>query len=265
VTFSIATSGLQVNVDATVECGGTCPGFTYDWGWGDGSPHGSGDPASHTYASGGSKSITLTVFLQSNGRKVGSVTRSFTLANPDMRPSVVGACNWNPDTWTMQVVDGSSDDGPDADAVPPDGNSTLRITVKWGDSYNTNTTQGATVSHAYVANGTYTVTHLAVDSKLQKASRTCETGAVTATLFKITGTVQAPAGTPVGYAAVRLMKGTTVIKTVYTASNGTFALTSLRPYAYTLKVTKTGYTFPASIPATVGPDLALGVIAGTKP
>jgi hypothetical protein len=266
VTFSIAKSGLQVNVDASADCGAPCPDFTYDWDWGDGSPHGTADPDSHTYASGGTKSITLKVSLLSNGKEVGSVTRSVTLANPDMAPTVAGTCNWNANTWTMQVVDSSSDDGPDADAVPPDGNATLKISLKWGDSStNTNTTQGATVNHTYRVKGTYTVTQTAVDSKLQKAQRNCETGAVTAAPFQITGTVQAPAGTPLGYALVRLFKGTTAIKSLYTASNGTFTLTGLAPYAYTVKVTKTGYTFPASIPATVGPSLSLGIITGTKP
>ena len=115
-----------------------------------------------------------------------------------------------------------------------------------------------------MAKGTYTVTQTAIDAKLQKAVRNCETGAVTAAAFQITGTVRVN-GTPVGYATVRLRKGTTVVKSVYTAANGTFSLTNLNPFAYTLTVTKSGYTFPPAMPITVGPNSLGNVIIGTKP
>ena len=88
--------------------------------------HGSGDPTSHPYAAGGTKTITLTVKLASNGKKVGSSTRSLTLANPDLAPTAAATCTWDANTWQMTVVDASSDDGADADAVPPDGNATRR-------------------------------------------------------------------------------------------------------------------------------------------
>ena len=85
VNFNIGpVSGLQVPVTATVDCGGvTCPSFTYDWDWGDGTQAlGATASETHTYASGGSESITLTVLL--NGSSVGSATRSVRLFNPDL-------------------------------------------------------------------------------------------------------------------------------------------------------------------------------------
>ncbi len=120
VTFGISVSGLQVTTTPSVSCGGPCPTFTYDWNWGEG-PNTSTNPGVHTYGTGGSKSITLTVFLQSNGKKVGSATRSVTLANPDMPPVAAGTCTPDTNAWTMTIVDNSSDDGPDADTLPPDG------------------------------------------------------------------------------------------------------------------------------------------------
>ena len=191
INFNIGpVSGLQVPVTASVDCGGvTCPTFTYDWDWGDGT-HGPGTTESeiHTYASGGSKSITLTVLL--NGSSVGSTTRSVTLTNPDLPPTVDGTCTPSPNTWQMQVVDASTDDGPDGDALPGDGNSTLKIVIDWGDgSTKTITTRGATANHTYLTKaplGTYTVTQSAIDSKLQKVSRTC---VATVASFQITGLV----------------------------------------------------------------------------
>ena len=105
VTFNIGpVSGLQVPVTAFVDCGGvTCPTFTYDWDWGDGS-HGPGTTESeiHTYASGGSKSITLTVLL--NGSSVGSTTQSVpTLFNPDLPPTAKGNCTWRAATAEDEV------------------------------------------------------------------------------------------------------------------------------------------------------------------
>lgn len=253
VTFSTVVSGLQVTVDASVDCGGPCPPLTYDWDWGDGSPHGTADPDNHTYASAGAKSIKLTVL--SDGKTVGSVTRAVSLTTADLPPTVDGTCTWDANAWKMTVMDSSSN------GTPP-----LRIVVKWGDSStNTTTTQGATVEHTYLVKGSHTVTQIAIDSKLRKDTRTCETGPVTAAPFQITGTVEAPAGTPLRWAAVRLKKGPYIYKSVYTAAGGTFALTNLAPGDYTLAVTRYGYTFPASIPFTVGPDSLGNVIVGTKP
>ncbi len=67
-------------------------------------PNTSTNTGVHTYGTGGSKSITLTVFLQSNGKKVGSATRSVTLANPDMPPVAAGTCTPDTNAWTMTIT-----------------------------------------------------------------------------------------------------------------------------------------------------------------
>ena len=80
----------------------------------------------------------------------------------------------------MKLVDRSTDDGPDADTLPGDGEATLQIVVDWGDgSTKTITKQGAIVKHIYLLPGTYTVTHTAIDAKLQKDVRRCNPITVT--------------------------------------------------------------------------------------
>ncbi len=60
------------------------------------------------------------------------------------------------------------------------------------------------------------------------------------------------------------MKGATIVKYVYTASNGSYTLTDVNAGTYTVVVTKTGYTFPTSAPVTVGDSKTVN-ITGTKP
>jgi hypothetical protein len=252
VTFSYTKSGLTVNVDAVVDCEGSCPTFTYDWNWGDGTmPHGTADPDTHTYAAGGSYSITLIVFL--DGGIVDTVTRTVNLTGGDFPPVANAACTWNANTWTMTVVDASTDDG-----------APVSISVDWGDgTLKSFGTEGGTFNHQYLSVGTYTAVDKAIDSALQFSTYTCPVPATPAH-FKITGTVTNSSLVPVPSASVQLLKGATVIKTVYTAANGTFTLANLKPYAYTIRVRKTGYTFPLT-PATVGPDLLGIVITATAP
>ena len=278
VTFGIAVSGPQVTVTAAVECGGTCPTFAYNWDWGDGSLHGTANPDNHTYASGGSKSITLTVLL--NGKNAGSATRSFTISNPNppltflpdpnATCTAAGAplecctgvgtgtcpnpCTWHPETWTMDVA-----------AAASGGNSPLQIVMRWGDSSDPKIIRGASafVHHTYLTinDAPYTVTMRAIDARLQSVVATCPVEATPAR-FQITGTVLAEgANTPVRNALVRLRKGTTIVKYVYTPADGTFALKNVRPGSYTLRVVRAGFTFPPT-PITVGPDSVNNVITG---
>lgn len=267
-TSSVVPNSLTVNVDASVTCGGPCPPFLYDWDWGDGTAHGIIDPGSHTYAIAGTKTILLTVRLLSNGLSVGSYGRNITIANPDLPPRVDGTCTWNANSWTMNVLDSSSDDAGDGDTLPPDGNASLRIVIDWGDgSLKTFTTQGASVNHLYTKTGTFVVTHKAIDSKLQTVTRTCPVSA-TPGYFTIGGTVK-NSGATVNLAAatVRIKKGTLIVKTVYTAADGTFSTgNTLKPGTYDLVVTKSGYTF--QVPAAtliIGPSSTTNLILALAP
>jgi hypothetical protein len=164
----------------------------------------------------------------------------------------------------MNVQDTSSDDGPDGDAAPGDGNASLKIVLEWGDgSVKTIGSQGALFSHVFINAGGFTVTHRAIDSKLQ--THVTECAPVTASFFSISGTVKNTAGANLGSAIVQVKKGSSIIKAVYTASNGTFAVGSLKPGSYTLTVLKAGLTFPVTGPLVIGPSQSGLVITANPP
>ena len=266
VTFSasVTPNSLTINVTASVDCGGTCPSLTYDWDWGDTTTTTglTTNTSSHSYSTGGTKTINLTVKRASDGLSVGSVTRSVTILNPDLPPVAAGTCTWTPETWTMSVLDASTDDGPDGDTLPGDGDSSLQIVVDWGDgSLRTIGAQGGTFIRTYSKVGTFPVTLRANDTKLQTNTTTCSVNATPA-YFTISGTVYRSNGTTaVTYATVQLYKGTVLQKSVSTAATGTFSFGSLKPGTYSLKVLKSGYTFanPAWGPTAIGPN-ATGII-----
>jgi hypothetical protein len=260
VTFSytVVPNTYTVNVAATVDCGGACPSLEYEWDWGDGSAFGTANPDSHLYALGGTKTITLTIKLASNHLNAGTVTRTVTLANLDLPPTASNSCVWDANAWTMTVTDTSTDDGPDADALPGDGNASLKLTVSWGDSSTNSpaTGAGAVFSHLYANPGSYTVTETVTDSALQPAPAPA-TCAATAAYFTLSGTVYRSNGTTaVTYATVQLYKGAALQQSKSTAATGTFSFTNLKPGTYSLRVVKSGYTFanPAWGPNAVGPN-----------
>jgi hypothetical protein len=253
VTFTATSSGLTVNVAASVDCGGTCPTFTYDWNWGDGGETLGGTAStSHLYATAGSKSIKLTVKL--DGKTVGTSTRSVILATADATPVASGAFNWDADTWTLSVTDTSTDDG------------ALQIVVNWGDgSTKSIGVGGQTFTHVYNRVGSFTVTLRANDAALHSSSATLTT--VTPAYFTISGTVQDALGSGLTGAVVKVMRGTALVKTITTPAGGAFNSGAiLKPGTYTLTVTKTGYTFakPAAT-LVVGPSQTDLVISATAP
>lgn len=87
--FQAGRSGLTVTVDAAQALDPDGAIVDYGWNWGDGSPDGSGPQASHTYATGGSKSVLLTI--TDNRGLHGSVGLGFDLVAPApaLNPSAV--------------------------------------------------------------------------------------------------------------------------------------------------------------------------------
>ncbi len=251
----------NVAVTAVVTCPGGCPTLDYDWDWGDSRAHDTGQTASHAYDSPGEKLITLTV--HTSGSLVGLSMQSLMLAAPDLPPIVDGTCTWLGNAWTMSVLDASTDDGPDADILPGDGNASLQIVVDWGDGTPKSfTAQGGLVTHTYIRTGTFTVTQRAIDSKLQQSSRSCPMPA-TPTYFTIAGTVYRADGiTPVPSASVvvKTWPAGMVFKTVMTAGDGTFSASSLQAGTYTITVNQPGYTFTVLPPITVGPSSLSNII-----
>jgi len=272
-TTSVTPNTLTVNVIASVDCG-TCPPLTYDWNWGDGTPNGpaTGASASHTYTTAGTKSIILTVSVEAG--TTGSVIRIVTIANPDLPPAAGAACVWNANTWTMDLTDTSTDDGPDGDA-DNDVSPLLTTSVDWGDaSAKSYGSAGTAFSHVYTkTTGAFTVSLKAVDSKLQSSTFSCVP--VTPAYFTISGTVKksvSAGGANLASAVVHLQQtaggsysGTLMTGTGTPIALGTFSFGSLKPGTYKIKAKKSGYTFPAEATIVVGPSSAGNTIQALTP
>jgi len=118
-------------------------------------------------------------------------------------------------------------------------------------------------TRTYLNAGSYTITHKAQDTAGQWSSRTCM---ASPDYFTISGMVKNSTGLlTVPSATVTVNKGTTLVRTVYTASDGTFSVGSLKPATYTLTVTKSLYTFPPPIMVTVGPNSPGNIIQSLAP
>ncbi|NYJ06259.1 beta strand repeat-containing protein [Petropleomorpha daqingensis] len=149
-SFTATPSGLAVSVNgsASNDPGGSVA--SYSWGWGDGTTPGTGVTAGHTYAAGGTYTITLTV--TDNGGLTGTTTRTVTVA-PNTNPPPTAAFTVAANGLTASV-DGSGSSDP--------GGSIASYSWGWGD--NTALGTGATATHTYAAGGTYTITLTVTDN-----------------------------------------------------------------------------------------------------
>jgi len=250
--FGYSRNGLSIALDAS---GSWCPSgnCSYTWNLGDGAPA-AGITTSHTYAVAGTYTVTLTVLDNVNFTQA-KKSAPISVVAADSPPTVGGTCTFDSNTWTATLTDASTDD-----------NGITQVTVSWGDGTLVSSDTSAPFgpfTHTYANAGTYTITHKAIDTIGQQSTDTC---AVTAPYFTITGTVLTSGTAPVPSATVQVKKGTSVVKTVYTAANGLFSAGSLRPGTYTLTVTKPGYTF--AVPAAtmnLGPSSAGTIIHAVSP
>ncbi len=85
-TFTATPTALDLSVDASVSEDPDGTVASYAWNWGDSTPSGNGVTASHTYASGGTYTVTLTV--TDDDGATDQTTRSVTVTQPGS-PSVV--------------------------------------------------------------------------------------------------------------------------------------------------------------------------------
>ena len=138
--FTVDCVGLACTANAGGSSDPDGDALTYNWNWGDGTPDTAGVNGSHTYATAGTRTVTLTV---SDGELQDSTTRDAVTTAP---PS-----NQAPDAvFTIDCVDlactanasGSSD--PNGDA--------LTYNWNWGDG--TPDTAGVNGSHTYATAGT---------------------------------------------------------------------------------------------------------------
>ena len=122
----------------------------YSWNWGDGTALSTGASPSHTYATPGTYTITLTA-TDSWNRAGAPVTRDVTMTEPagNQGPTAVipaPTCTATNTTCAFTST-GTAD---------PEGHTPLRYLWNWGDGTPNSTT--ASGSHVFPVAGTYTVT-----------------------------------------------------------------------------------------------------------
>ena len=147
----VGCTGLTCSFDGSTSSDPEGGQLTYDWDWGDGTTHGTTATPSHTFATGGTKTVTLTVTDPLGAQGVDTVTASPVAPPANTAPTARitnAACSGLTCSFT-----GSTSSDPDSD--------TLLYSWSFGD----NTTSTATnPSHTYATAGSKTVT-LTVDDQ----------------------------------------------------------------------------------------------------
>ncbi len=142
------SEGVSASFSATATDAGILDTLTYLWTWGDGTSS-SGSSATHTWADNGSYTVTLTV----TDKDGGSTSLSQTMTVSDVAPVITSL------TATTPLVEG--DTGTFTGAATDVAADTITYTWDYGDG---TTGSGASSTHVYADNGTYTVTLTATDN-----------------------------------------------------------------------------------------------------
>jgi PKD repeat protein len=144
-----ATGGvLTASVDGSASSDPDGSIASYTWDFGDNTATGTGVTASHTYATGGTYTVTLTV--TDNSGATNSTSQKVVIANPNQPPTA----SFTTSQWGMSL---SADATASSD---PDG-TVASYTWDFGDG---TTATGVTASHVYATAGTYPVTLTVTDN-----------------------------------------------------------------------------------------------------
>ena len=128
--------------------------LTYDWDFGDGSPHATTAIANHEYQTAGLRSVTLTV-TDPQGLS-DTYTTTLTVGSNTAPTADAQASRTRANAAQLVSFDGSSS----TDAETPQS-----LTYAWNFGDGSPTASGATTEHAYSAPGTYTATLTVSDPK----------------------------------------------------------------------------------------------------
>ncbi|NTW38914.1 MAG: PKD domain-containing protein, partial [Cellulomonadaceae bacterium] len=147
-TFTPSTAGPVVSVDGTASTDPDGTIASYAWAFGDGGTA-TGATAQHTYAAGGTFTVTLTVTDDDGGTALTSQDVTVVAPPVNQAPTAAFAVTAN---GLVASVDGSGSSDSDG--------SIASYAWAFGD---TGTATGATAQHTYAAAGTYTVTLTVTD------------------------------------------------------------------------------------------------------
>lgn len=148
------TTGTSVSFDAGGSSSPNGSIVSYDWNFGDGSPHGSGVSPTHVYSSPGSPTVVLTV-KDSTGATA-STSKTLSISTPSNKPpSASFSATPSPATTGQAVTfDGSSSSDSDGSVVSYD----------WDFGDGSPHGHGAVVGHTYAGPGIPNVTLTVTDN-----------------------------------------------------------------------------------------------------
>jgi PKD repeat protein len=156
------SEGSTVLFDASASSDPDGDSLSYDWDFGDGSPHGTGVNPSHTYADNVAGGYTVTLTVRDAGGLVGTASAVAIIAN--VAPTV------GPIAAPLDPVEVGLPVTATAGFTDPGTLDTHTGTIDWGDGTSsnavvteTNGSGSASGSHEYAVAGVYTVTLTVTD------------------------------------------------------------------------------------------------------
>lgn len=145
-SFTYIKAGNDVHVDGSESSDPDGTVEDYDWDWGDGSPHGSGETAEHTYAAGPPKTYTITLTVTDDDNTEDTFTRDVEIGGND-KPIA---------RFTVTNVDKGFVELTGAPSSDPDGTVDF-YAWDFGDGITYSNSSAPATSHYFPADGTYTV------------------------------------------------------------------------------------------------------------